>query len=245
MESMRGVLLLLVILTASVASAQGSPTPPSQDGSAGDEYGEEEYERQAEKRLEGTSRVSVMGGWRYAPNFTFYDNYYFSSANRGLERERGSIGGPLLTATFGYSATEFIEVGIDLFATYERILLTNKPGLNTATYGALVGVRFQKRLELGNQVWIPSVGILGGPHIAAAYYDDDQAVERGSQALGFAAGATLRLSKEWGFCFELRHIFAGGDTEEGPYNAGGSWLSVGMTYKIPWVWDDKKIRGRL
>jgi hypothetical protein len=245
MEDMRGVLLLLVTLTASVASAQDASPPASQNSSSGDDYGEAEYEKEAEKRLEGSSRIAVMGGWRYAPNFTFYDHYYFKPANRGLERERGSIGGPLLTATFAYSVTDFIEVGIDLFATYERMSLTNKPGLNTATYGALVGVRLQKRLELGKQVWIPSVGILGGPHIAAAYYDNDQAVERGMQALGFAAGATLRLSKEWGFCFELRHIFAGGDSEEGPYNAGGSWLAVGMSYKIPWVFDDRKIRGRL
>lgn len=249
---MRGVILLLVTLTASVASAQTGSPPSSQEGasgqegSSGDDYGEAEYEKEAEKRLEGTSRISILGGWRYAPNFTFYDNYYFDPDNRGLARQRGSIGGPLLTGTFAYSVTEHIEVGIDLFATYERMQFTNKPGLNTATYGALVGVRLQQRLELGKQVWIPSVGLLVGPHIAAAYFDHDQAVERASTALGFAAGATLRVTKQWGFCFELRQIFAGGDAEDlGPYNAGGSWVSVGMTYAIPWSWDDKKIRGRL
>ncbi|WP_224241900.1 hypothetical protein [Hyalangium gracile] len=230
---MRGVILLLVTLTASLASAQ-------------DDYAPEDYEVEENKRLEGTSRISIMGGWRYAPNLTFYDNYYLDRDNRGLERSRGSIGGPLVTGTFGYSVNDFIEVGIDLFATYERMVLTNKPGLNTATYGALVGLRFQKRLELGRQVVIPSAGVLVGPLIAAAYFDGGRAVERGGQALGFSAGATMRLSQTWGLSFEFRQLFAGGDAEDvGSYNAGGSWLSVGMTYVIPWQYDEKKIRGRL
>lgn len=245
---MRGVILLLVTLSASVAFAQedgyapDTPAPSAQD----DDYPEDEYDKEAAKRLEGTSRISIMGGWRYAPNLAFYDKYYSAPTHRDLERSRGSIGGPLLTGTFGYSVTELIEVGIDLFATYERMQLTNEPGLNIASYGALVGVRLQKRFELGSGVVIPSLGALAGPHIAASYFDGGRAVEQSSTAFGLCGGATVKFSKKWGLTFELRHILAPGDVEDvGGYNAGGTWLSVGMTYSFPWKWDDKRIRGRL
>ena len=224
---MRGLpLLLLVLLTAPVASAQ---------------YDEDEEP----PKLQGTSRVSVMGGWRYAPNFKFYDTYYFQVENRSLARSRGSIGGPLLTATFAYSITEFMELGIDLFTTYERMKLTNKPGLNTVTYGAVVGLRFQKRLELGPQGTIASVGVLAGPSYSGAYFDGGRAVETSGTGLGLAAGATVRLSPRWGVCFELRQLVVGGEVEDiGKYNAGGTWLSVGMTYVLPWE-PDHSIKGRL
>ncbi|WP_224366045.1 hypothetical protein [Hyalangium versicolor] len=238
---MRRVIPLLVTLMTSMASAQDDT-----EGAIPDGYSDEDYEREAAKRLEGTSRVSIIGGWRYAPNFTFYDNYYFKRDNRALERSRGAIGGPLLTGTFAYSVTELIEVGIDLFTTYERMELTNKPGLNAVTFGALVGLRFQKRLELGNRVVIPSVGALFGPIVAASYFDGGQSVERGQQALGFTGGATLKLSKQWGLCFELRYLFASGDVKDvGPFNAGGTWLGVGMTYSFPWQNENTRIHGKI
>ncbi|MFL5347153.1 MAG: hypothetical protein ACJ8AT_20400 [Hyalangium sp.] len=222
---MRGVLLLLVTLTTSVAFAQ--------------------YDDEGPPKLEGTNRISVVGGWRYAPNFTFYNNYYSNPDHQGLPRSRGSFGGPALTATFGYSVTNLIEVGADLFASYERLALTGKPGLNTVTYGAMLGLRFQKRFELGPAGLIPAVGLLAGPHIAAAYFDGGRAVENGGTAFGLTAGATLRLNPTWGVCFELREIFARGEVEDvGYYNAGGTWLAVGLTYILPWE-PDRRINGRL
>jgi hypothetical protein len=223
---MRGVLSLLVLLTASVALAQyaESEEPP---------------------KLKGTSRISVMGGWRYAPNFKFYDRYYSRADARGMERARSALGGPSLTGTFAYSVAEPFELGIDLFTTYERIELTDQPGLNAVTYGALIGLRFQKRLQVGREGLIPFGGLLIGPLIAAAFFDGGRSVERNSTALGLSVGATWRLTPQWGVCFEFRQIIAGGDVEDfGSYNAGGSWLSVGMTYVLPWE-DERKIRGRL
>lgn len=209
------LLILLVTLAASTASAQ---------------YEEEEVPPE----LEGSSRVSLLTGWRYTPNTRFYNNYYSQIENRGLPRAGGAIGGPLLTATFAYSITNLIELGIDLFATYERIQLTRQPGLNAITYGALMGLRFQKRLEIGPEGLIPSVGILTGPLLAASYFDGGRAVENFTQAFGASLGATLRLNPKWGLCFEYRFIFAKGAAEDvGPYDASGNWLSVGMTYQFP------------
>lgn len=223
---MRGMLLLLVTLTTSVAFAQ---------------YDEDE----GPPKLEGTNRISVVGGWRYAPNTTFYNNYYSAEAHQGLSRSRGSFGGPALTATFGYSATNLIEVVGDAFASYERMKLTGQPGLNAVTYGVMLGLRFQKRFEVGPAGLIPSVGALVGPHIAAAYFDGGRAVENGGTGFALTAGATLRLTPTWGLCFEFREIFARGEVEDfGYYNAGGSWLAAGVTYTFPWE-PERKINGRL
>ncbi|HVG62453.1 MAG TPA: hypothetical protein VNA24_28070 [Hyalangium sp.] len=209
------LLILLATLAASTASAQ---------------YEEEEVSPE----LEGSSRFSLQTGWRYTPNTRFYNDYYSRAVNRGLPRAGGAIGGPLLTATFAYSITNLIELGIDLFATYERMQLTRQPGLNAITYGALMGLRFQKRLEIGPEGLIPSVGILTGPLLAASYFDGGRSVENFTQAFGASLGATLRLNDKWGLCFEYRFVFAKGEAENvGPYDAAGNWLSVGMTYQFP------------
>jgi hypothetical protein len=208
------LLILLVTLAGSSASAQ---------------YDEEDPPLE----LKGSGRFSLQTGWRYTPNTGFYDGYYSQEENRGLSRARGSIGGPLLTATFAYSFTNLIELGIDLFATYERMRLTGQPGLNTVTYGALLGLRFQKRLELGPEGLIPFVGLLTGPLYAGAYFDGGRAIETSNQAFGAALGATLRLSPTWGLALEYRLLLARGEAEDvGKYNAGGHWFALGMTYQF-------------
>lgn len=209
------LLILLVTLGATTASAQ---------------YDEEKLSPE----LEGSSRFSLQTGWRYASNERFFDEYYSQEENRNLNQAGGAIGGPLLTATFAYSISNLIELGIDLFATYERMRLTGQPGLNAVTYGALVGLRFQRRLEIGPEGLIPSVGVLMGPLLAASYFDGGRAVENLNQSFGTAVGATLRLNPKWGVCFEYRLIFARGEAENiGLYNAAGHWFSVGMTYAFP------------
>jgi hypothetical protein len=209
------LIILLVTLAASSASAQ---------------YDDEEA---PPPELVGSSRFSLQTGWRYTANTRFFDRYYSQEENRRLSRAGGAIGGPLLTATFAYSFTNLIELGIDLFATYERMRLTGQPGLNTVTYGALLGLRFQKRLELGPEGLIPSVGIVTGPLFAGAYFDGGRALETSNQTVGVSAGATLRLNPTWGLNFEYRLLVAQGEAEDvGKYNAGGHWFAMGMTYQF-------------
>jgi hypothetical protein len=215
------LLLLLVTLASTSAAAQ------SEDAG----YEEEE---QPQTELDGTSRLSVQTGWRYTPNTRFYDNYYSDVDNRGLQRSRGAIGGPLLTGTFAYSITNLVELGIDLFATYERMQLTGQPGLNAVTYGALLGLRFQHRFDIGPHGLVPSVGLLLGPLLAAAYFDGGFAVENYTQAIGATVGATLGLTPKWGLRVEYRLLAAKGTAEDvGLYEAGGNWFSVGFNYTFP------------
>jgi hypothetical protein len=214
--SRTSLLLLLATLVATPAAAQ---------------YEDEE---KAQTELDGTSRFSLLTGWRYTPNSRFYDGYYSDVDNRGLERTRGAIGGPLLTGTFAYSVTNLIEVGIDLFTTYERMHLTGKPALNAITYGALLGMRFQHRFEVGPQGLVPSVGVLIGPLLAASYFDGGKAVENYTQAIGTTVGATLGLTPKWGLRFEYRLLVAKGEAEDlGTYEAAGNWFSVGLNYQFP------------
>jgi hypothetical protein len=240
------LLLLLVLLVAPAASAQ------DQD-QAEDEYGgyEESYEEEQKKKernltlgpLERTNRFSLQAGWKYTPNTTFFDKYYSRSENRGLTRVNGTIGGPLVAGTFAYSPLEWLEVGFDLFFTYERMTLAERPPLNTLSFGLLLGVRAQKWFKLGNNELIPFVGALGGPMFAASYFPGGRSVENYANALGLTAGATLRISPQWGVCFEYRLMLGKGQAERyGVYEAGGNWFTVGVTYILPRIKERPLIR---
>ena len=219
----RGLLLLLLATLAATAAAAA---PAEDDG-----YETEERPRE---ELEGTRRFSLMTGWRYAPNGPFFDKYYSDPDHRGLERSRGAIGGPLLTGSFAYSPTNLIEVGIDLFATYERMEFPGQPGLNAFTFGALIGLRFQHELEIGSHGLVPSAGVLIGPMLAASFFDGGLAVENAPWSIGVTAGATLYLSEVWGLRFEYRLLSGRGLAEDiGPYEAAGSWFCVGLNYQLP------------
>lgn len=235
------LLLLLVLLVAPAALAKDKKPSEEEDDA---EYGESsEYEPISEEekapRLKGSRRFSPQVGWRYTPNTRFLDTYYTRSENRGLERAGGPIGGPLVVGTFAYSPLDWLELGIDMFATYERMRLTDRPGLNVVTFGGMVGLRFQRRLEIGSEGFIPFVGVLLGPTFTGAYFDGGRSVETFTNGIGATAGGTLRLTREWGLSFEYRLTYAQGRAERiGAYNAGGSWLAVGLTYILP------KVEGR-
>lgn len=186
--------------------------------------------------LEGEGRISIQGGWRYVSNSTFYNGYY--SQRPGLERAPQSHGGPLAVGSFAYSVTDLVEVGIDLFATAERMQLTGQPELTILNYGALLGVRFQGWLNLGPEGTVPFLGLLTGPMLASSTFKGQPVRELLSQAWAGSAGATLRLTPKWGITLEYRLVFARGAVAKpgeqfGTFNAGGSWLSVGVNYTFP------------
>jgi hypothetical protein len=188
--------------------------------------------------LEGVGRIALMGGWRYSANSTFYDRFYSLPGNTALQRASGSPGGPLVTGTFAYGVTDLVEVGIDLFAAGERLQLTGQPRLTTASYGAMLGLRFRGWVDIGPDGMVPFLGILSGPLLAAAAFEGEPLRETLSQAWGGTAGATLRLSPTWGINVEYRLIFARGavgrtDQSFGSFNAGGNWFSVGLNYTFP------------
>lgn len=192
--------------------------------------------------LEGVGRISIQGGWRYAANTTFYDSSYryivSQPGNEALTRSGASRGGPLLTGTFAYGISDLVEIGIDLFGYGQRIQLTGQAPLTTAGYGALIGLRFRSWLDIGPEGVVPFLGLLTGPLLAAAAFEGQPLRETFSQAWGGTVGATFRLTPTWGISAEFRQVFARGavgrmDQNFGSFNAGGSWLTIGVNYTFP------------
>lgn len=212
----RGLLLLAALLSASASLAQDDVAPTS---------------------LEGVGRLTIQTGWRLTSNDTFYERYYSQHAE--LARGPSSSGGPLVAGSFAYALTDTVELGIDLFATGERLRLTNQPELTTLTYGALVGVRFQTVLDVGPHGLVPFAGILTGPTLAYSKFEGQQAQEVVTQAWTGTVGATLRLSPRWGLTGEYRLSFVRGPVGNlgsqtfGSFNGGGNWFALGVTYTWP------------
>jgi hypothetical protein len=216
---MRRLTLLVVLLAAGSASAQ--------------------YEEEL-LPLNGVGRISVQAGWRLTSNGTFYDSFYRLPAYQGVQRAPESPGGPFAAGSFAYSVTEFLELGIDLFATAEQLRLTGAPTLTNVTYGALVGLRLQTLLDiLTPEGVVPFVGFQTGPTLAFSTAEGVGSRELFTQAWAGTVGATLRFSAQWGMTAEYRLAFARGQSvfNNRPefkglssYNAGGNWFALGVTY---------------
>lgn len=190
--------------------------------------------------LNGVGRISIQAGWRVSSNGTFYDSFYALPAYQGVSRAPESPGGPLLAGSFAYAVTDFIELGIDLFATGEQLRLTGAPTLTNVTYGALVGLRLQTLLDvLTPEGVVPFVGFQTGPTLAYSTAEGVGSRELFTQAWAGTVGATFRFSAHWGLTAEYRLAFIRGQSvfNNKPefkglasYNAGGNWFALGVTY---------------
>ena len=221
----------MLLLLASLMPITAAAAPPDDEG---DDDTYEENEERPQDELEGSSRFTLMTGWRYAPNDRFLDLYYSRPKYQGLERARGAIGGPLLVGSFAFSPINLIEVGIDLFSTYERMAFPGQPALHITSFGASAHVRFQHKFMLGRHGLIPSAGLLLGPMFVVSTPEGGKGTENGPQSFGVSAGATLCLSEVWGLRVEYRLVTGQGQAADiGPFDAGGSWFSVGLNYQFP------------
>lgn len=209
-------LCLAAVLAASAALAQDDDYPS--------------------ESLSGVGRFSLQAGWRLTPNKTFYNSYY--SARPDLTRSPGSPGGPLAVGSFAYGISDTLELGVDLFGGGERLQLTNQPELTTATYGALVGLRYHV-LDFGLRGLVPFIGVLTGPTLAYSQFKGAPGQEDLKTAYGATVGATLRMNARWGLTAEYRFLNVRGPVgglagqSFGSFNGGGSWFSLGLTYVWP------------
>ncbi|NTX02327.1 outer membrane beta-barrel protein [Myxococcus sp. CA040A] len=198
--------------------------------------------------MDGVGRITVQGGWRSTSNETFYKGWYGRTGNGDLARARKTGGGPFGVASFAYSLSDLVELGIDLFATGSRLYVTEpgveslpptERGIDTLAYGAMLGLRFQKLLpEVGPYGLVPFLGFLTGPTLISSERDGEAVRERTTQAWAGSLGATWRLSSRWGITGEYRFMFLRGpvgpeDAKIGSFSLGGSWLSLGVTYTFP------------
>ena len=194
------------------------------------------------------STVWAASAWRGAggcrPTSTFYESFYALPDYRGLTRAPASPGGPFLGVSFGYSVTEYFELGVDLFTTGEQLRLTNAPTLTNVSYGALVALRFQTLFDvLTPEGVVPFIGLETGPTLAYSQADGVGKRELATQTFAGSVGASFRFTPRWALTAEYRIAFARGQTafqnrDEfksvlASYNAGGNWFALGLTYYLP------------
>lgn len=174
--------------------------------------------------LEGVGRISLLPGWRWTPN----GHFAATAAERGHPLERASVGGPQLTATFAYAASDAIEVAIDLFAGFETLRLREAEPLTSVSYGALAGARAY--WSLGR--FAPYLGLGVGPVLVytsgGLQTRPNERVTTGYAAMG---GVSYRLTDTFAVTFDARALLARGNVAGvGGINGGGAWAGVGVSW---------------
>lgn len=180
----------------------------------------------AELSLSGAGRITVLGGWRHSWNAAFYDGLRAAGEEPSVSR-----GGPEGNASFGYSANEYLEVGIDLYVGGESIRLAGRPALQSYTYGGLIGARLQTAFEPG---FVPFVGFMVGPSLAYTTGAGLAAHEELNNAYVPTVGLTVRIVDHWAATLDVKY-FAGVRGKAGDFgslDAGGLWAGLGITYVL-------------
>lgn len=182
--------------------------------------------------LEGQGRVTLLGGWRITPNAAFYQR---AAQTFGLTQS-GGAGGPMLSATFAYSASDLFELGIDLFGSGERMTFTEANRFTTVTYGGWISLRMQLLAGSVGPVerLIPFIGAQGGPTLVLAT-GGPQSTFQEVFGQGYAATVGVTgLSGKFGFTLEAKYVFAWGSAAPvGTFSAGGIWAGLGFTWGFP------------
>lgn len=180
--------------------------------------------------VEGQGRVSVSGGWRLTPNGYFADH----AAAGGHPLVSDSKGGPQGIASFGYGATENLEVNIELLAGTESLTLQGLPSVRTVTYGGLVSGRLYLAPDSPLRPWVQ---LATGPVLVyttgAGVADPNEQLK---QAFAAGLGLSLALSGPWSVVAEYRYLFVRGNVSgvDGAHgiNGGGSWFGLGFGYSF-------------
>jgi hypothetical protein len=186
------------------------------------------------RSMEGMGRVSVQGGYKWAPNAPFVQK----ADEAGHTLEGKLAGGPQFSASFGYAALDWVEATIDLLIGFENFTLKDYEPFASTTYGALLGVRLAK-MDFPIRGLVPHLGAQFGPVLSFITSKSINSAEKLNTAYSLNAGLTWRFKEKWGVGFDARYVFATGEIPgAGPggdnltINAGGLWVSLTLVYFI-------------
>lgn len=142
-----------------------------------------------------------------APGFRHVPNAYFAAkaAAAGAPLTAPSPGGPALTASFGYGATDWIDASIDLLGAYESFALEGHERFHAFVYGALLGVRLS-RYDAPFEGWVPYVGAQAGPMLSTVTSASLPGGEHLSAAISANAGICWLLTPRWGLVLDVRWL---------------------------------------
>jgi len=179
--------------------------------------------------IDGVGRITISGGWKQTPNDYFFNN----AASQGSPVEWRGAGGPEGTASFGYGATWWLEVSIDLFVGADRFKIAGYDPLNTITYGALLGVRLTK-MDLLFKGFAPFVGVGLGPTLGYVFTGSTPpAQETLLTGIAGTAGLTYRIAERVALTLEYRFLYARAKWVLGGINVGANFVSAGVVIYFP------------
>jgi opacity protein-like surface antigen len=177
------------------------------------------------RSLNGFGSVSGAVGWRLTPN----DYFYAGARAAGRELAAASPGGPAVSARFGYSATENLEIGINLHASGEFLRLEGAAPITSVTYGALVSLHLQWP-GLVSDLLVPYLALSAGPTLVFVSSPDFASAEVFSLAWSGGAGVTYRLGERLGVTLDYRFLLARGVVPDvTSVNGGGHQVTLGVT----------------
>lgn len=181
--------------------------------------------------IAGRGRISLMPGWNYAPNGPFFANANYHTGAVLSERPKG---GPTAFASFGYGASEALEVGVDLFGAFEAIQFGDRGAFNRISYGAgLVGRYIFQPESLPLQPYL-ATGVMGTlVNSSGAGFAGTESFVTGYLV---GAGVDFSLGDTYAVGVGYRFMLARGRAPEdvqGSINGGGHFFLLSLSYYLP------------
>lgn len=183
--------------------------------------------------VDGWGRVSVGGGFRWVPNWWFAER----AQQAGTPLVPGLSGGPQGTVSFGFGATDLLEVSIDALVGYESFALQLPDGTReiytSVAYGALLGGRLVGT-DIPAKGLAPYLAVQAGPLVSNIGARSNPVPERLLLAFSVAGGLAWRLSDRYGVALEARYLY-GRSAIPGisGINVGGVWFSAMLVIFFP------------
>lgn len=179
--------------------------------------------------IDGWGRITVLGGYRWVPNWYFAGR----AAAAGTPISRPSLGGPALVASFGYGATDWLELSVDLFGSYDSFELQGFAPFAAYTYGAVVGPRLS-RANVLFRGFTPYLGVEAGAtfsFITSVGLTVPEQLLPGVSAVG---GFHWKVADRWAIAFDVRWVYARSFIPGvSGVNVGGVIFSLGVTWLFP------------
>lgn len=183
--------------------------------------------------IDGVGRISLVGGFRWVPNWHFQAK----AAEAGYPMVPGLEGGAAGAATFGLGVSRYLEFSVDVPLGYHTFQIEGPDGVredfSSFSVGAYLGPRLVASdvLFKGFSAW---AGVGGGGLLTTVSGKRQEIPERLVVSFSVAGGLTWKFSQNYGLSLEVRYV-NGRNAVAGisGINAGGVWFSAGFTIFFP------------
>lgn len=174
---------------------------------------------------EDTTRIALLGGWRYQPNARFGE----LAGAAGYPLSGPSAGGPSLLGIFAYRPLAEVEVALELGWAYERWRFEGGGELTLNQMPITLAVRWSPL-----QSWIyPYIGA-GYGYLLNFFAGENSPPESHGSGPTLLAGAALELSERFSVVVEYRYTHCRAKLGElGALQAGANSFMFGLQLAFP------------